>query len=246
MKLAISLGGDSDTIAAMAASVAQAYYGDIPSDMVQYCRDLLLAPQRQVLDDFWTRLASRAVFVTQAQPQASSTNGGVARQAKWYYWLDRRMGRKEPGWHLYDVTAHKFLEDMVQGQPQPQSTATLQSGKFAYRIDLHTMTQCNQSTGTVRRIRRVLAGESFDVSAPPVIVSPPARATQPVAQRAVAIVKPAARTAHTATTTTVQPLVNHNNLLTTSRTTTLNKKTGATTVRKQLPSTSPGGQPHHE
>jgi ADP-ribosylglycohydrolase len=38
IRLAISLGGDTDTLAAMAGSIAQAYYGSIPYEMVYYAQ----------------------------------------------------------------------------------------------------------------------------------------------------------------------------------------------------------------
>ena len=87
------------------------------------------------------------------------------------------MGRKGRGWHLYDVKAHATLEHLIQQQQTsssqpPATTATLTSGNYAYQIDLRTMTQCNQRTGKVRPIRRVLPGELFNASAPPAYTPP--------------------------------------------------------------------------
>lgn len=51
IKLAISLGGDSDTLAAIAGSIAEAYYG-VPENLVITCRSNLPVEMVQVLDDF--------------------------------------------------------------------------------------------------------------------------------------------------------------------------------------------------
>lgn len=55
IRKAISLGGDSDTIACITGSIAHAYYGTIPEPMVEYCRQALDRPQLAVLDKFWRR-----------------------------------------------------------------------------------------------------------------------------------------------------------------------------------------------
>lgn len=48
---AISIGGDSDTIAAMAASIAEAYYG-IPNDIADKTNKYLSSDLKQILSDF--------------------------------------------------------------------------------------------------------------------------------------------------------------------------------------------------
>lgn len=48
---AISIGGDSDTIAAMAASIAEAYYG-IPKDIADMANKYLSTDLRQILKEF--------------------------------------------------------------------------------------------------------------------------------------------------------------------------------------------------
>lgn len=48
---AVSIGGDSDTIAAMAASIAEAYYG-IPKDIVDMTNAYLSSDLKQILSDF--------------------------------------------------------------------------------------------------------------------------------------------------------------------------------------------------
>ncbi|MGL5957040.1 MAG: ADP-ribosylglycohydrolase family protein, partial [Phocaeicola sp.] len=51
IRLAISLGGDSDTIAAMAGSIAQGCY-PIPVEMVERCHELLTPDLQEILDMF--------------------------------------------------------------------------------------------------------------------------------------------------------------------------------------------------
>lgn len=53
IQLAISLGGDSDTLAAMAGSIAYAYYGEMPVDILNTCYNGILdSTVRKVVDDF--------------------------------------------------------------------------------------------------------------------------------------------------------------------------------------------------
>ncbi len=51
IRLAISLGGDSDTIAAMAGGIAEAYYG-CPKELSAYCYGKLPPILRNVLNEF--------------------------------------------------------------------------------------------------------------------------------------------------------------------------------------------------
>jgi len=55
IRKAISLGGDSDTIACITGSIAQAFYGEIPASMIEYCRENLDASLLPIVDDFWKR-----------------------------------------------------------------------------------------------------------------------------------------------------------------------------------------------
>ena len=55
IRLAVSLGGDSDTLAAIAGSMAEAFYG-VPDDLKREARDRLPADLRSVLDRFERRL----------------------------------------------------------------------------------------------------------------------------------------------------------------------------------------------
>lgn len=52
VRLAISIGGDSDTIACMAGSIAQAFYGEIPEFITKIVRQKLEPSMLSVLDEF--------------------------------------------------------------------------------------------------------------------------------------------------------------------------------------------------
>lgn len=53
LRKAISLGGDSDTIACITGSIAHAFYDVIPKWMVEYCLEKLEGPQIHLINDFW-------------------------------------------------------------------------------------------------------------------------------------------------------------------------------------------------
>jgi len=52
VRLAISLGGDSDTLACIAGGIAQAYYRTIPVDIVKAVREILPADLLHIVDRF--------------------------------------------------------------------------------------------------------------------------------------------------------------------------------------------------
>lgn len=52
LRTAISIGGDSDTIAAMACSIAEAFYGKIPENILQLLMDKLTPSEVKLLEDF--------------------------------------------------------------------------------------------------------------------------------------------------------------------------------------------------
>ena len=52
IRLAISLGGDSDTQACIAGSIAEAFYKAIPYDYIFNARNLLEPPMIEILDEF--------------------------------------------------------------------------------------------------------------------------------------------------------------------------------------------------
>ncbi len=55
VRKAISLGGDSDTMACIAGGIAQAFYGEIPATIVSNVREKLPEEFRKVVDDFAAR-----------------------------------------------------------------------------------------------------------------------------------------------------------------------------------------------
>ena len=60
IRLAVSAGGDSDTIGAMTGSVAEAYYG-VPEDIIETVIDYLDAHQMEILYYFEKRYPSKAI-----------------------------------------------------------------------------------------------------------------------------------------------------------------------------------------
>ncbi|OJJ17430.1 hypothetical protein BKI52_26525 [marine bacterium AO1-C] len=52
VRLAVSLGGDADTQAAIAGSIAQAYYKQIPANIVDRCKAVLGTELWQLVEDF--------------------------------------------------------------------------------------------------------------------------------------------------------------------------------------------------
>ena len=55
IRKAISLGGDSDTIASIAGALAHAYYGTIPDSWIAYCRTVMDTELLATNDEFWAR-----------------------------------------------------------------------------------------------------------------------------------------------------------------------------------------------
>jgi len=53
---AISIGGDSDTIACIAGGIAEAYYGVIPKYIVKRVKELLPKEMREVLKKYYTKM----------------------------------------------------------------------------------------------------------------------------------------------------------------------------------------------
>lgn len=52
IRLAVSLGGDSDTLACITGGIAEAYYKNIPQEMIDETMSRLTAPLRSILDSF--------------------------------------------------------------------------------------------------------------------------------------------------------------------------------------------------
>ncbi|GAB2765781.1 ADP-ribosylglycohydrolase family protein [Salinimicrobium soli] len=55
IRLAISLGGDSDTIACMAGSIAEAFYNDIPEALLDYADKKLPTIMKEIIQAFQNR-----------------------------------------------------------------------------------------------------------------------------------------------------------------------------------------------
>ncbi len=51
---AVSLGGDSDTLACIAGGIAEAYYGQIPDDIYKKVEEILPADLMEIVRDFYT------------------------------------------------------------------------------------------------------------------------------------------------------------------------------------------------
>lgn len=52
LRTAVSIGGDSDTIACISGSIAEAFYGGIPQKLAAWCLGRLDIPQRQLVKRF--------------------------------------------------------------------------------------------------------------------------------------------------------------------------------------------------
>ena len=52
VRLAVSMGGDSDTMGAIAGSIAAAYYGEIPEAILEKCKEKLPDNIREIVDEF--------------------------------------------------------------------------------------------------------------------------------------------------------------------------------------------------
>ena len=56
VRLALSYGSDSDTIADMAGAIAEAYYGKIPEKLADFCKMKIPAEQLQMIAEFYTNI----------------------------------------------------------------------------------------------------------------------------------------------------------------------------------------------
>ena len=56
IRLAISFGGDTDTMAAMAGSISEAYYGKIPERLIEYAKSHLEKGALDLCDEFYERI----------------------------------------------------------------------------------------------------------------------------------------------------------------------------------------------
>ena len=60
IRLSISLGGDSDTIACMAGGIAEAFYGEVPQELLNYADKKLPTKMKQVLADFHLKFSLKS------------------------------------------------------------------------------------------------------------------------------------------------------------------------------------------
>ncbi len=58
LRTAVSIGGDSDTLACITGSMAEAFYGGVPDDLRDWCLELLDEPLRPVVSRFRGRCAA--------------------------------------------------------------------------------------------------------------------------------------------------------------------------------------------
>lgn len=62
VRLSISYGSDSDTIAAMAGGIAEAYYGEIPKNITDFCFKKIPVNQIELLNKFYQNLNCKRRF----------------------------------------------------------------------------------------------------------------------------------------------------------------------------------------
>lgn len=108
-------------------------------------------------------------------------------KAKWEYWVDDGVDGKQPGWYPYVADAGEEVEainaqHVANAREGRTATRIVQSGYFAYEVNLDAMTQANTRTRKTRNIRRVLGQGS---SAPPEM-----KAAQPKKAMKIKLAKP--------------------------------------------------------
>jgi len=108
-------------------------------------------------------------------------------KAKWEYWVDDGVDSKRPGWYPYVADAGEeveaiYAQHVANCREGRTAKRIVQSGYFAYEMNLTDMTQANTRTRTTRNIRRVLGQGS---SAPPEM-----KAVQPKKAMKIRVAKP--------------------------------------------------------
>ena len=53
VRIAVSLGGDADTLACITGSIAEAYYGSVPEQIVKEVRNRLPQEFLEIIDEFY-------------------------------------------------------------------------------------------------------------------------------------------------------------------------------------------------
>ena len=112
IRLAVSLGGDSDTIAAMAGGIAQAFYG-VPRKLATYCYALLTPPLRTILDNFEEMLGCHESdpFCLERFVEAQETNGKYQQAL-----VELEHGHKTTHWIWYVFPQLKGLGHSAYAQ----------------------------------------------------------------------------------------------------------------------------------
>lgn len=67
IRLAISLGGDSDTLACIMGGIAGAYYKSIPSDLEEFAKNRLTSDLKKVINDFCIKYGYKGFIDTTSQ-----------------------------------------------------------------------------------------------------------------------------------------------------------------------------------
>lgn len=62
VKNAISYGSDSDTIAAMAGAIAEAFYGGVPTRLREYCLSKIPQKQQSLIDEFYKSIGEQSLL----------------------------------------------------------------------------------------------------------------------------------------------------------------------------------------
>lgn len=57
IRLAVSLGGDADTLACITGGIAEAFYGEVPDEIAAETRERVEAPLLEVVDRFYERVS---------------------------------------------------------------------------------------------------------------------------------------------------------------------------------------------
>jgi ADP-ribosylglycohydrolase len=96
IRKAVSIGGDSDTIASMAGAVAEALYG-VPDEIIQEVRDRLTPDMLMILDEFYRDWVNLDPVVVEANPSFMFERAASARYERALQESFRRMKVRKEG-----------------------------------------------------------------------------------------------------------------------------------------------------
>ena len=77
IRLAVSLGGDSDTLACITGGIAEAFYKTIPQEMIDQTMSRLTAPLRAILETFASSSLYAQQYATYVSPKAAQCQTSV-------------------------------------------------------------------------------------------------------------------------------------------------------------------------